>query len=100
MVLDQFVRDVKAFMEEFAMALEKAPTRFYLDTSFLIWLIRLGGDARAEVLWWLRSRPASSVRIPVWAGHELHRHILSGTARKNLKNTVDETRAIAISDRL
>jgi hypothetical protein len=90
MVLDQYVRDLKAFMEEFATALEAARTKFYLDTSLLIWLIRLGAHARAEVLAWFRGRPADTVRVPVWAAHELHRHILNNTARKNLADAVSD----------
>ena len=87
MVLDQYVRDLKAFMDDFATALDAERTKFYLDTSVLIWLIRLGSQARAEVLAWFRSRPAKSVCVPVWAAHELHRHILGNTARKNLTET-------------
>jgi len=59
MVLDQYVRDLKAFMDDFASALEAGRTKFYLDTSILIWLIRLSSHARAEVLEWLRSRPTN-----------------------------------------
>jgi hypothetical protein len=32
MVLDEYVRDYKAFMEEFAIALDADTTNFYLDT--------------------------------------------------------------------
>lgn len=88
MVLDQYVRDLKAFMDDFASALDAERTKFYLDTSILIWLIRLGSHARAEVLAWFRSRPARSVCVPVWSAHELHRHILDDTAKKNLIETV------------
>jgi hypothetical protein len=88
MVLDQYVRDLKAFMDDFATALDTERTKFYLDTSVLIWLIRLGSKARTEVLAWFRSRPAKSVCVPVWAAHELDRHILDNTARKNLTEVV------------
>jgi hypothetical protein len=74
MVLDQYVKDLKTFMEEFVTALEAERTKIYLDTSLLIWLIRLGASARAEVLGWFRSRPVEAVRVPVWTAHELHRH--------------------------
>jgi PIN like domain len=93
MVLDQYVRDLKAFMDEFATALEAERTKLYLDTSVLIWLIRLGATARAEILAWFRNRPANTVWVPVWAGHELHRHILDNTARKNLNDAVSDLTA-------
>lgn len=88
MLLDQYIRDLKAFMDDFASALDAERTKFYLDTSILIWLIRLGSHARAEVFAWLRSRPTGSVWVPVWCAHELHRHILDDTAKKNLIETV------------
>jgi hypothetical protein len=91
MILDDYVRDYKAFVEEFATALDAVETNFYLDTSLLLWLIRLGAEARAEILRWLRGRPASRTRVPVWAAHELHRHVIDGTARKNLNETARET---------
>src|SRR5258708_16340566 len=90
MVVDQYVRDLKAFMDDFATALDSDRTKFYLDTSILIWLIRLGSQARAEVLAWFRSRPAKSACVPVWAAHELHRHILGNTAKKNLTEIVGD----------
>ena len=90
MVLDQYVRDLKAFMDDFATALDAERTKFYLDTSVLIWLIRLGSQARAEVLAWFRSRPAKSACVPVWVAHELHRHILGNTAKKNLTEIVGD----------
>ena len=90
MILDEYVRDYKVFMEEFATTLDSTGTNFYLDTSLLIWMIRLGVEARTEVIRWLCDRPTSSVRVPVWAAHELHRHVIGETARKNLRDTVGE----------
>jgi hypothetical protein len=90
MVLDQYVRDLKAFMDDFATALDAERTKLYLDTSLLIWLIRLGAHARAEVLAWFRGRTVETVKVPVWAAHELHRHIINNTARKNLSETVGD----------
>jgi hypothetical protein len=47
-LLDQYVRDLKTFMEEFTTALEAERTKLYLDTSLLIWLIRLGLGGRPK----------------------------------------------------
>jgi len=48
MRLDPVVRDYRSFMDEFIQTLESEATRFYLDTSALMWLISLGATARAE----------------------------------------------------
>jgi len=91
MRLDPFIRDYRAFMDELVEALEAESTRFYLDTSLLMWLIRLGGPARAEFIDWCARRPADSVRVPVWAAHELHRHLIRGTVASNVHTTISET---------
>jgi PIN like domain len=90
MLLDNYVRDYRAFMTDFVGSLQSEETYLYLDTSFLIWLIRLGSEARSEILEWLRERPSTGVRIPVWAAHELHRHVIAATAKSNLTTTVQD----------
>jgi len=91
MRLDPFTRDYRTFMTEFVEALEAKSTRFYLDTSLLMWLIRLGAAARKEFIGWCDSRPRNSVRVPVWAAHELHRHLIKGTVRSNVQATLKDT---------
>lgn len=90
MRLDPFIREYRPFMDDLVGVLESERTRFYLDTSLLMWLIRVGSAARAEFLDWCRSRPDCSVRIPVWAAHELHRHLIRSTIRTNVSKTVSE----------
>ena len=91
MRLDPFVRDYQQFMDELVEVLQSPQTRFYLDTSLLMWLVRLGSAARSEVLTWCRNRPESSVRVPVWAAHELHRHLTLQTVASNIGSAVSET---------
>lgn len=91
MRLDPFVRDFQQFMDELTEVLDSPQTRFYLDTSLLMWLVRLGSTARSEFLSWCRTRPESSVRVPVWAAHELHRHLTRQTVASNLSSAVSET---------
>ena len=93
MRLDPFVRDYLSFLNDFVEAFESGGTRFYLDTSLLMWLIRLGTRARAEFMVWCGGRPKNAVRVPVWAAHELHRHVIGGTVRANLQKTVNETQS-------
>ncbi len=91
MRLDPFIRDYRAFMDELVDTFESERTRYYLDTSLLMWLIRLGPAARAEFLAWCRGRPEKAVRVPVWAAHELHHHLINGTVSSNFKKVVSET---------
>ena len=91
MRLDPFVRDYRKFMDDLVSVLESEQTRFFLDTSLLMWLVRLGSAARGEFFAWCRGCPANSVRVPVWAAHELHRHLLGSTVRTNFRATVSET---------
>jgi hypothetical protein len=80
-------------MDEFIRTLESPTTRLYLDTSVLMWLIRLGTTARSEFTAWCAQRPADAVRVPVWAAHELHRHVTDGTVRQNIQKTVRRRQA-------
>lgn len=88
MRIDPFVRDLPGFQERLAESLESPDTRIYLDTSTLMWLARLSSDARAQFTTWCSNR---SSFVPVWAAHELQRHLLSGTIRTNMAATVKET---------
>ena len=88
MRLDPVIRDYQQFMDELLEVLGSPQTRLYLDTSVLMWLVRLGSAARSEFLSWCRKRPDGSVRVPVWAAHELHRHLTSQTVTKQIRSEV------------
>lgn len=91
MRLDAYAREFDAYTDELDEALADATTRIYLDTSLLMWLIRIGRDARAEFFEWCNARPAGTVRVPVWAAHELHRHLIRGTIASNVDKLLSET---------
>ncbi len=93
MRLDPLTRDYRAFMEELVEVLQAENTRYYLDTSLLMWLVRVGSVARGEFIAWCNTRPAKTVRVPVWAAHELHRHLVRGTVADNVRSTLGETAA-------
>jgi hypothetical protein len=93
MRIDKMVRDYPAFLKDLIEALNSDKTYIYLDTSLLMWLIRLGANARNEFIAWCDNRAATTVRIPVWAAHELHRHLIAGTVGSNLKKTIGDARA-------
>jgi PIN like domain len=90
MQLDPLTRDYRAFVEDLIEALGQRDTRVYLDTSVLMWLVSLGAQARAQFMAWCSGRAPGSVRVPVWAAHELHHHLISGTVRANVQATLND----------
>ena len=88
MRIDPFVRDLPRFQGDLARALDSRGTRLYLDTSTLMWLVRLSRAARAEFMAWCATRDTF---VPVWAAHEFQRHLLMGTVRANMAKVVAET---------
>ena len=92
MQLDPLVRDYSSHLEGLMRILQDPRSRVYLDTSLLMWLIGIGIEARREFFQWCDARAAGSVRIPVWAAHELHRHTLLQTIPKSAQSMVGETK--------
>ncbi len=90
MRLDPLIRDYPTFIDELDQVVRASTTRFYLDTSLLMWLVRVGQEARAEFIAWAIGRGAGTVRVPVWAAHEFHRHIVGGTLSDNLGKSLSE----------
>ena len=90
MQLDAFIPDYHTFMDELAGVVEAQPTRFYVDTSLLMLLVGLRSSARTEFIDWCENRLPNSIRVPVWAAHEFHRHIVRQTINSNVRNTFAE----------
>lgn len=88
MRIDPFVRDLPKFQGDLARALDSRGTRLYLDTSTLMWLVRLSQAARSDFMAWCAARDTF---VPVWAAHEFQRHLLLGTVRANMAKVVAET---------
>ncbi len=88
MQLDPVVRDYPGFLDELIQCVAAPTTRIYLDTSLLMWLIRISDAARADFFAWAASRREGSVRVPVWAAHELHRHLGAKTVAANVKKAL------------
>lgn len=88
MRLDPIVRDYPQFMDELTKVLESPLSRFYMDTSILMWLVRLSPEARSEFVGWCRNLPDGCVRVPVWAAHELHSHLTRDSIGKDILSTV------------
>lgn len=85
MQIDPYVRDLVEYRANVAKALDDKDSRFYLDTSTLMWAVGLSRPARKSFLDWCA---AKTTFVPVWAAHEFQRHLISGTARKNISSVV------------
>lgn len=71
----------KIHFEKVAAALKAETTVVFCDTSVLFWLFGLSAEARTEFLKWVSDKLQMRFRIPVWAAHELHKHMVESPAR-------------------
>jgi hypothetical protein len=61
-------------------------THVYFDTSFLMWLAKLGRPARAEFLAWVTAEGAKRFHVPLWAAHEFFKHQVRKTIQAEFKS--------------
>ncbi|MER9602770.1 PIN-like domain-containing protein [Mesorhizobium sp. M0243] len=62
------------FIERVDAALRSPASFVYIDTSFLMWLTKIGPTSRAEFFKWLDGACPGRVAVPTWSLHELYRH--------------------------
>lgn len=77
------------FTSRVAEVLKADTTHVYFDTSFLMWLTRMGSKARAQFVAWAATL-GDRTHIPLWSMHEYYRHHTGGTLRADLVNRADE----------
>ncbi len=65
-------------------------TLIYFDTSFLMWMVRIGKTARAQLIDWLEEVAGDRLHVPVWSAHELYRHHADRTIPKELKDVLSK----------
>jgi hypothetical protein len=67
----------------------------YVDTSFLMWLTKIGRTSRRQLLDWLAVNCLNRVYVPVWSAHEYLRHHVAGTIVTELDQKAKELADIA-----
>lgn len=72
-------------------------TQIYIDTSFLMWLAKVGRTSRKELFDWLAKHCDRRVHVPAWAAHEFLNHHVAGTVNKELEAKIKEMNALAKS---
>lgn len=67
----------------------------YVDTSFLMWLTKIGRTSRSQLVDWLVANCPNRVHVPVWSAHEYLRHHVAGTIVTELDQRAKELADIA-----
>ncbi len=82
--------DSAAFRARINGLLGAADTHVYIDTSFLMWLTKIGTASRQELRGWLRRACVGRVHVPTWAAHEYLKHHVAGTILTELNQKTNE----------
>lgn len=83
-----------AFRQRLAALIRTRSTHLYIDTSFLMWMTKVGSDSRRELIDWLQKNCAGRVHVPIWAAHEYLKHHVAGTIMKDLKEKTNEVSSL------
>jgi hypothetical protein len=90
------------FTTDVADLLNLSATHIYFDTSFLMWLTMIGGEARLQFIEWAKTL-GERTHVPLWSMHEYYRHHTGGTLRSDLANRADslepDSKAYALAKR-
>jgi hypothetical protein len=73
-----------------------AGTHVYFDTSFLMWLAKLGRPARSQFLAWVAAEGATRFHVPLWTAHEFFKHQVRKTVFTELGNELSSFEKAAI----
>ncbi|BCH13687.1 PIN-like domain-containing protein [Mesorhizobium sp. L-2-11] len=93
--LPRQAEDIEAFAVRADSLLRATKTRVYVDTSLLMWMIRIGSTARREFVTWLDDACGQRVRVPAWASHELYRHHIKRKICIDLQKQLTELENVA-----
>lgn len=84
MKLNLFTRSIDDYENRLVGAINSGKCLVYLDTSTLTWTLRINTLAREQFVGWCRTL-GDRLRIPVWAAHELRRHLIDKTVLKDIR---------------
>lgn len=78
------------FRARVASLIKSGETHLYIDTSFLMWLTKIGTSSRQELFRWLDQNCSGRTHVPVWAAHEYLKHHVAGTILSELAEKTNE----------
>ncbi len=86
-----------AFTQRLAALIRDQDTHIYIDTSFLMWMTKIGSDSRQELVDWLQKNCAGRVHVPIWAAHEYLKHYVAETIKRDLDEKIGKVRGMVKS---
>ena len=78
------------FKRRLAALFAAQSTHIYIDTSFLMWMTKIGSSSRRELIEWLHKNCAGRVHVPIWAAHEYLKHHVAETIVTELTEKTNE----------
>lgn len=78
------------FRTRLAELIRSPDTHIYVDTSFLMWLTKIGSSSRGELFTWLDTYCDGRVHVPIWSAHEYLKHHVAGTIISELTDKTNE----------
>ena len=85
---------VDAFTKRVNAALKLPTTHLYIDTSFLMWMTRLGKASRTELRLWFDQDCMGRVHVPVWSAHEYLKHHIEETLIHDVEKQLCDIRKV------
>ena len=78
------------FKQRLAPLFAAQRTHIYIDTSFLMWMTKIGSSSRRELIGWLQQNCTGRVHVPIWAAHEYLKHHVARTIVTELTEKTNE----------
>ena len=78
------------FKQRLAALFDAQSTHIYIDTSFLMWMTKIGSSSRRELIGWLQQNCTGRVHVPIWAAHEYLKHHVAKTIVTELTEKTNE----------
>jgi len=93
--LPEKAESADAFIARAHELIRRTTTSVYVDTSFLMWLTKIGAASRRELLDWLNAVCPGRVHVPTWAAHEYFRHHVAATIPSELTQRARDLSGVA-----
>ena len=79
-----------AFKQRLAVLIRAQSTHIYIDSSFLVWMTKIGSNSRQELIRWPQQNCTGRIHVPIWAAHEYLKHHVAGTIVTELAKKTNE----------
>lgn len=79
-----------AYLADVEQLIANPKTHLYIDSSFLIWALKLGQKSIGEVALFLERSLPGRTHVPLWTAHEFQHHLVKSTAADQAKKAVED----------